>query len=111
MGVEVPFPFRIYMFTACLTPPVHTCLATVLVFVSRRPVRDTPVLLGNTQSRELRQNELKWVGSNLPYVGMCPLHLSNEGSTILMLSSVILKGYELLAYTTTGALGTGFRYS
>ena len=28
-----------------------------------------------------------------------------------MLSSVILKGYELLAYTTTGALGTGFRYS
>ena len=30
---------------------------------------------------------------------------------ILMLSSVMLKGYELLAYTTTGALGTGFRYS
>ena len=42
---------------------------------------------------------------------MCPLHLSNGGSTILMLSSVMLKGYELLAYTTTGALGTGFRYS
>ena len=49
---------------------------------------------------------------DLPYVDMCPLHLlSNEGSTILMLSSVILEGYELLAYTTTGALGTGFRYS
>ena len=61
--------------------------------------------------RAHRQNELKWVGSNLPYVDMCPLHLSNGGSTILMLSSVILKGYELLAYTTTGALGTGFRYS
>ena len=30
---------------------------------------------------------------------------------VSMLSSVILKGYELLAYTTTGALGTGFRYS
>eukprot|EP01048_Picozoa_sp_COSAG05_P034685 COSAG05_NODE_14636_length_391_cov_1.544521_1_plen_32_part_10 len=30
---------------------------------------------------------------------MCPLHLSNGGSTILMLSSVILKGYELLADT------------
>ena len=46
-----------------------------------------------------------------PTLTMCPLHLSNGGSTILMLSSVILKGYELLAYTTTGALGTGFRYS
>ena len=45
------------------------------------------------------------------HVDMCPLHLSQGGSTILMLSSVILKGYELLAYTTTGALGTGFRYS
>ena len=49
--------------------------------------------------------------SNLPYVDMCPLHLSNGGSTILMLGSVILKVYELLAYTTTGALGTAFRYS
>ena len=48
---------------------------------------------------------------NLPDVDMCPLHLSNGGSTILILSSVVLKGYELLAYTTTGALGTGFRYS
>ena len=46
-----------------------------------------------------------------PTLTMCPLHLSNGGSTILMLSSVMLKGYELLAYTTTGALGTGFRYS
>ena len=45
------------------------------------------------------------------FLDMCPLHLSNGGSTILMLSSVILKGYELLVYTTTGALGTGFRYS
>ena len=51
------------------------------------------------------------MGGNLPYVDICPLHLSNGGSTILMLSSVILKGYELLVYTTTGALGTGFRYS
>ena len=51
------------------------------------------------------------MGGNLPDVDMCPLHLSQGGSTILMLSSVILKGYELLAYTTTGALGTGFRYS
>ena len=51
------------------------------------------------------------LGGNLPDVDMCPLHLSQGGSTILMLSSVILKGYELLAYTTTGALGTGFRYS
>ena len=51
------------------------------------------------------------VHGNLPDVDMCPLHLSQGGSTILMLSSVMLKGYELLAYTTTGALGTGFRYS
>ena len=34
-----------------------------------------------------------------PTLTMCPLHLSNGGSTILMLSSVILNGYELLAYT------------
>ena len=33
-----------------------------------------------------------------PTLTMCPLHLSNAGSTILMLSSVVvLKGYELLA--------------
>ena len=51
------------------------------------------------------------MGGNLPDVDYVSITFVEGGSTILMLSSVMLKGYELLAYTTTGALGTGFRYS
>ena len=45
---------------------------------------------------------------------VCVRYICRTGvaqSSILMLSSAILEGYELLVYTTTGALGTGFRYS
>ena len=45
----------------------------------------------------------------LLYVTHITVRLSNGGSTILMLSSVILKGYELLAYTTTGG-GSGHKF-
>ena len=43
-----------------------------------------------------------------PTLTMCPLHLSNGGSTILMLSSVIPKGHEVLAYTYHE--GSGYRF-
>ena len=89
---------------------MHRCQRTGAVRGSAYGGCEDRSLLEGRREAIGKMSENGWVVI-CPTLTMCPLHLSNGGSTILMLSSVILKGYELLAYTTTGALGTGFRYS